>query len=373
MFSNWRIKININSMLLILLVLLSNILLFCYSDTEKEIQVLVLMSVLIVALLIVNASSVINRNTLFALCVCIASIGVTCFTYGAAGTGLTVICVIICNIIFKNICLSKKMFDLIHFLSAIGIIFFLVQFDITTISARFVVSPSGGYLNTNIYGILVLAVVFHLYCIINVIKQKMVRKIVFVGITVYGAYLIWISGCRTAIISLCVALGLLLLKTKCYEADSYKMIIKCVMWIIIIFPVLYILLYHNTNNMTFLGKNLFSGRQLIWENAFKSVLEHPVLGSGNSIKIYSGGLYTEVCHNMLISVLKAFGTVPFFMFVNSFYNKSNIKNMKCIVNKYAQFAFISCLFIGIGENFMTYGQLCLPFCLFGLMNINKDE
>lgn len=80
----------------------------------------------------------------------------------------------------------------------------------------------------------------------------------------------------------------------------------------ILFPII------GYGNITILGKDLFSGRQEIWDFTFDSIRENLWFGVGNHLNetYYQQGYYELVmnAHNQPLGLLAAFGLCPFILF-----------------------------------------------------------
>ncbi len=93
-----------------------------------------------------------------------------------------------------------------------------------------------------------------------------------------------------------------------WRIKSVRNVVVC----ICVFSVLFAYLYSNVlfeilghGNFYFLGKDLFTGRQLIWAEAFKCLRGHWLFGIGNSLETYMGE--GTNLHNQILGYLTLYG------------------------------------------------------------------
>lgn len=137
-------------------------------------------------------------------------------------------------------------------------------------------------------------------------------------------------------------LGLLLYAFVCLILKASKRTFKhqTVFWVILIFSMLGLVAAYIYSEILFplighgkiyiFGKDLFTGRQTIWGNAFHSIKENFWFGVGSHLNesLYEQGYYEAImeAHNQPIGVFSTFGFLPFLLFyivlarfVSSFY------------------------------------------------------
>lgn len=125
-------------------------------------------------------------------------------------------------------------------------------------------------------------------------------------------------------------LGLLLYAFVCLILKASKRTFKhqTVFWVILIFSMLGLVAAYIYSEILFplighgkiyiFGKDLFTGRQTIWSNAFHSIRENFWFGVGSHLNelLYDQG-YSKLimnAHNQAIGIFAAFGFLPFLLF-----------------------------------------------------------
>ena len=141
----------------------------------------------------------------------------------------------------------------------------------------------------------------------------------------------------------------------------------------LLFTLLYVQLAENYGDIEMFDKKLFSGRQYVWESAFKQIRKYPIFGSGTDFAMISAqGETTQSTHNTVLGLLRTLGIIPTVTFL-IYAGKTLDFKKKTRVDKYAQFAFISCLVVSFFEQLLTERFMYMLFLSFLLFNIKQDE
>ena len=131
------------------------------------------------------------------------------------------------------------------------------------------------------------------------------------------------------------------------------------------------------NNLQIFGKDLFTGREVIWRGAFKDILSHPVFGVGNDLNAelvnQIGNHLLGNAHNQSVGIIATFG-IPVFIAYYWLLSKS-------VVVKNEKVPFIAAVFIFtfiIMSYFDVYffaivnvGPILIAYCL--IRNCCKSE
>ena len=115
-----------------------------------------------------------------------------------------------------------------------------------------------------------------------------------------------------------------------------------------------------------LGKNLFTGRQAVWTDAFDKIKDNLLWGYSNKYVFNFAGMEYTNAHNSLISILFMFGVVPACLTVALMvWAYSNVTSER--FNRFACVAIYCCLIIMTFETLLTDSNLYLYFCFLFLL------
>ena len=201
------------------------------------------------------------------------------------------------------------------------IIFFLFSFSILLIllNGSTVENIREGKFNPNTCGFLL--TMLYCVCIPRYIATKK-KLLILLMLLCIGLQFVFDS--RTAL------LGLLLYAFVCLLLKASKRTFKhqTVFWTILIFSLLGLVAAYIYSEILFplighgeiyiFGKDLFTGRQTIWHNAFISIRDNFWFGVGSHLNesLYEQGYYKAVmeAHNQPIGIFATFGFLPFLLF-----------------------------------------------------------
>ena len=181
---------------------------------------------------------------------------------------------------------------------------------------------SGFLINPNLFGIWMVVLV--LVCL----SAEKHKGIVFYLALVFGSSLVYFSGSRTAMLSFLMGLMILLLPYRFLKLPIFK---KGIFFFLVLFSffVIYFTLYfdlevYNEAVRETSGKNLQSGRHIIWPIAMKAISLKPFWGWGSGFdlsNLIGSGLSA---HNYFIQLMLQSGFIGLFLFLLIIYKVYNI-------------------------------------------------
>ena len=303
------------------------------------------------------------------------SIGVSTFKHGGAGTALLILTMLSALLTLPKIEVEEKKLRKLFLLLACGsasiVLYGMIANYLRGISAF----SWRGVFNPNSFGIALLSVFCYLSSSMhsaNQLKARCVRII----ISIPFLFLLFKAGCRSAL--LCIVLFF-----ACYYAIKKTDHGEIAYYLIAILSVLfcYVLIFvENLFNVSitadeldFMGKRLFSGREVIWTIAFKGFLKSPLWGQPSDYLTTLTGLSSA--HNVTMGILVAVGLIPYLAFIKIvfaprqllIYDKGNIKTIS--INKVC---FIASIALAVFECIYTDNRLNLLFLPL-LLSFNRND
>lgn len=161
-------------------------------------------------------------------------------------------------------------------------------------------------------------------------------------------------------------IGFVFIKFMSYK--RLKFVLFLFLLISLVFPFIYILLYSNKIEISFLSKNLFTGREIIWTELFNRLnasVWNWVFGIGSNVALWNG---TMNVHNNTFAVIADFGVLGFLIFYVFVFNRVGIFNVETRENKMLLIGWIcSAIILGITEvTTMWTDTYLFVFMMFGL-------
>lgn len=311
---------------------------------------LIITAILSLIYLIVHISTKrINIKTLFLFLSFILTLISTIFNQSGYGKLLITLNVVVLILIinnFKDVSVKRVFL----FLSLVLIFTSKKIFGevLSTIGLNYVLNP-------NTIGLLIFVNIAILINELMIIKKKISIILILVIILVLLSYLIDYNS-RTAYIGSGIIIVLTIFN---YKVNKETMIFGIILTLAI--PILYIIVGRHINNVTIFNKNLFSGRNIIWEESFKIILSNPLLGTGTS-HTFGDELYT---HNSSMGFLQSYGILNYILLVYLFL-KIEFKNNN------AKIYVISVIVMSIFEDMFFSIFLYVPVIM-GLYIINSQQ
>ena len=327
-------------------------------------------SVLLSISLLLTLQKGMHVNDLILTWTLIGMLWITATMYNSLGTVFTCYNIYMLSFILNNTEFEKKQLRNIHLLIVILLGIFIATLEFTPHYATYkIYQRNGEEININSFGVLILAFYYHFLILLNNVFRKSIRYFLFLCITPAAIYLIELSMCRSAYLSLVFFL-ILYLKKK-FNMQRYRKVLFIVVIIAIIFPFVYLYFIDKLTILNFAGKSLLS-RKEVWESTIQLIKQHPIFGSGTiySMKMSANNLYTSSAHNVFLGLWKTVGFFPMIIFALRL-NKG--KNMRVISqpNVIKKKMFLSCIFLCIFETLLNNSDTYIFFMT--LLLTERDE
>ena len=210
---------------------------------------------------------------------------------------------------------------------------------------------------------------------------KWIRLILF-PLFFFISYLMYLTGCRSSIMSLLAFLLLILIDYFYKRGFRLK---KWILFIIAVFPFLFAIVYINyislfdfdvSMGLEDAGKSSTT-RVAVWAPVIDNILYYLVYGDYYGI---SNGTGVSQLHNTHVDVFASYGLVPFVLFISILYKTlcKSMKNARSRFQRVSLFAFISCMISCTFEASLVAGSgglflLTLGFLLLANLKMDNDE
>ncbi|MBQ4104655.1 MAG: O-antigen ligase family protein [Clostridia bacterium] len=223
-------------------------------------------------------------------------------------------------------------------------------------------------INLNTYGILLLVLYFNVVSLIGLlVKKRWLRDVAFVVATVVALYYIWQTECRSAIISILFLVGIMFI-----ERVNYKKILFLLVLAGALVPIIYISSYEVLGDFQFLGKSLYTGREVVWLHTWEIIKNAPILGSGTSESlVISIGEITDSAHNIYLAFWKTVGLAPTLLFVWCLLNGRHVDEMTPH-NVLSKKAFLACMVVSLVETLLNDANYNFLFMML-LMEVDENS
>lgn len=326
-------------------------------------------------LLLLNYDVIGTRKRWILLLVNLASVAVTMLFHSGIGCAIAYFNMLSAFYVFNNIVISKNESNTLHILTAYLLVIYFLTSNIGVLYnfERFT-DINGNEINSNVAGMLFLALVFHMVRFTSGLSIKKQYKLgLNILILVLGGYVVYLTRCRSALIALLAFVFFIVVLRRELSYKLYKFATVSIMLLSIAFTFVYILMYQNFSDLTILGKRLFTGREIVWTSAFEHIKNSFLIGNGTDVVLDTvGGGTTVSAHNMLLSLWYTLGLVPVGTTIFFFVNKLKDKE-ESAVDKISQLAFIASLFVCFFESFYTDPNIQIFFLPFLINNIKSNE
>lgn len=284
--------------------------------------------------------------------------------FGSSLTYLNSLVLIIC---FNNIALKRRHMSKIFIASSLLMLFFIVTASRDGVYYVFI---SGRQFNPNTIGILLfVALVLGVSGINNLFATKMAKRVLGIILFCVVVYLQIQTAARTTLAAeiMYVLIVFVRNKVKIFKNEKhFKALIVFGFLVCLLIPVVYVALYNHMDgqSITILGKNLFTGRQNIWQDAFRMIGENPIFGVGNEEK-YIGNF--ESAHNSMLAIWKTSGAILLILYVISFVIAKPKLAKQVDIDLFMRCAIIPVIFIAAFETILTDSNLYV-FALLPILN-----
>ena len=316
---------------------------------------------------VINFNLVIRRKDWLIFIVTIVLLLISFFINRSQGVVIIFLNLCMFLVVLNNVSFSLKQVQIMR-VSAILLLCLLIS-DFRFFWKYGMLWIYDGYdrVNSNTYGILLLVLYFNVVSLIDLsIKNRILKKILFIVSTLVAIYYISQSDCRSALLSI-----LFLVIIVFIEKLNYKKVLFVLVLAGFLVPIIYISLYETLGNIQFLGKSFYSGREAVWLNTWELIKNAPILGSGTNEKIFIGiGILTESAHNIYLAFWKTLGIVPMIMFLWCLLNGKNIHSITPR-NLWSKKTFLACMVVSLVETLLNDPNYNFLFMLL-LMNVDDD-
>lgn len=164
---------------------------------------------------------------------------------------------------------------------------------------------SSVFFNANYYATILEFIILLAFYKLFLVKDKESSFTYYFSIIVINSFMLYLTGCRTAWISLFITMPIVFLFQKKYWVGASLIILS-------IFSFIFLVSFNLIPRFDHIIQD-FSVRFNIWKTAFYGFLENPILGGGPLyyIKIYSslGGPKAPHSHSLYFETLLSFGIV----------------------------------------------------------------
>ncbi len=147
------------------------------------------------------------------------------------------------------------------------------------------------------------------------------KKIILVILLIFIYYFLLQFSSRIALISSVLALIYYFLRNHFNKIKKNKVVL--IAFIILLLSPIFCYIYSVTlfeiigkGNLIIMGKDIFTGRQVIWQEAFEAIENNFLIGLGNTFKstFYASSTEASNLHNQMMGCLVCFGVVNMILF-----------------------------------------------------------
>lgn len=180
-------------------------------------------------------------------------------------------------------------------------------------------------------------------------------------------YFLYLTDARMSIVSILVCMFFALIENKMKNIKLSNVFVTICILAPLIIPICLVLIYkfNVLENFTFLGKSIFSGREVIWSVLFENSKKHLLLGNYSKIisevnvgisKIITRDAYLSL-HNSYMEVIGRYGYITFFLFLEYLFTIVITINDNCTskTQKIALLAFLIALISDTTESTLVSG------------------
>ena len=277
------------------------------------------------------------------------------------GVALTYLGTVIAVVIFRNIALSRRIYTVIHLISAIGLTYML---GMTTFTYTPFLQMLGNEINRNFCGILAVMCLLHWLCAFDMMRIKPYYRLLgqALGVILGVSYVLQFQ-CRSSMLALAVVFALCICKWRAFSPRMQRMATVTVLITCLTFPFLYLAMYRRMPDVLILGKPLFSGREEIWLNVLRLFKEKPIFGYGTTVNEYT--------HHAMLHVALCLGIVAVIGWIVIHCFPCRIEG-PYTARRLAQFAYLGGLFISFFEAF-PFNHYAYIFFLSFLLSAVRTE
>lgn len=250
------------------------------------------------------------------------SVIMTTITKGGLGVALLTLTFFLAVNALPRIRLEEKQLALLFVLLSIGTIIIVFMGMIGNLQDEiYVFDFKNSRINGNTYGVVFLSGTYFLVSYIDIAVKGKKRDLLIIIICIVALFLIALTGCRSAMLSLFLFGIMFFLYAKGIRIDwiytplvTFSVLIGIV---VTIFSKVTGLGFSDESTtfygMQLFGKALFSGRDVLWRSVIDGYLKNPIFGSGSDWLAQISGLSSA--HNVYLGLLVTVGTVPAMLYL----------------------------------------------------------
>ena len=159
------------------------------------------------------------------------------------------------------------------------------------------------------------------------------NRAIIISIVIFILYFIYATGARSSLLALCIMLLLVVIPTISLK----KYISYTIMALTALFTYIYLYIAHtelgralNVVSQQYFHKNLFSGRQIIWNNILDLICQKPIFGYGiseNSFSVLNMGLSAHNWYLQITFQTGIFGLSIILLIIMYIYHEYIYRNM----------------------------------------------
>lgn len=306
----------------------------------------------------VMSALVLGANLLSVIC--------TILLYDGIGVILIFLTLLMTLICFNSIPFSQRIRKNVHLICGIGLMMFFFSASSVTRMHGWLVfyDRNGTLINNNTLGILVVGFCFSLLLWNDMRMGRHGKRLIAFCVYIASFTFAFITGCRSAMLVLLLYLITRIFVKNRISDKAFRRFIVIILVLSLMFPILYVALYQIWPNVTFMGKTIFSGRQLIWIDTFDQITRNLLFGSGTAFEVGKG---FESVHNMLLGIWKNVGLIPLISTVCMF-----VSYKRTAVSQKQQLMIISMLIFTFFETFMMDINFLLMFSFLMIGDNDSD-
>ena len=217
----------------------------------------------------------------------------------------------------------------------------------------------GNWINPNTFGLMWLALFFYLITYIDATNNsKIAKTFLYTIVTIVSMTFIILSGCRSVFFAVLFFVVLIMIKKINYKRTAIFLLL-----VGLIFPVVYTMLSEVWPDATFMGKNLFSGREFVWKNTWEYIKLSPVIGTGtrNILNIVDD-ISLSSAHNTYLAFWRMTGVFSLISVI--VYVVKHMKDKKISPNNIVSHkAFLACMVVFVFETVLNDNNYNFLFML----------
>lgn len=284
--------------------------------------------------------------------------------YGSSLTYANSVLLILC---FNNMALRKRQLSKLFILCSMVILLIIITSSRDGIEYVLI---TGNRYNPNMIGMFLFAsLVLGFSGISYLTITKNTKRVLYIVLFLLVIFLQLQTEARTSLIAEIAYVVLVIMrhKLKFFNKERrFKMLVIIGFMLCLLIPVIYVALYNYVDgqSIVILGKNLFTGRQNVWSDAFSMIGRNPIFGVGNE-ELFMG-VYASA-HNSLLAIWKTSGGILLIIYIISCVSYKSKKTAQFEVNLFMRYAIIPVIFIAAFETILTDSHLYI-MALLPLLN-----